>query len=226
MSTLERVRADFDRIARLIADERERADPYDAFVLAQIPPTCSRLLEVGCGAGRLARAAARRGTEVTAIDLSPEMIAVARARTCDDARVRFVCGDFMAHPLEAASFDAVLAVATLHHVDAGSALARLKALAAPGGVLVLHDLRAFSGPVDRLVSAMSAAVRGDAWRWVRSHLHQSRALRSAWHAHGTDEHYPPMAEVHALCRAHLPGAIVHRHALSRYTAVWRRPLAG
>jgi SAM-dependent methyltransferase len=226
MSTLERVRADFDRIARLIADERERADPYDAFVLAQIPPTCRRLLEVGCGAGRLARAAAKRGAEVTAIDLSPEMIAVARARASGDPRLRLVCGDFMTHPLETAPFDAVLAVATLHHLEGGPALARLKALTAPGGVLVVHDLRAFSGPVDRLVSGLTAAVRGDAWHWMRSHLRQSRALRGAWHAHGADERYPRMAEVHALCRAHLPGVTVHRHALSRYTAVWRRPVAG
>src|SRR5262245_17797651 len=124
MMSLERVQADFDRIARLAAARPERAEPYDAFLLRQVPAPCGTLLEIGCGAGRLARAAAARGIDVTAIDASPEMIRLARERGGRDPRLRFVCGDFMAYPASAGVFDCVLSVSTLHHLDADEGLTR------------------------------------------------------------------------------------------------------
>ncbi len=57
----DKIQADFDRIACLVAEEPERADRYERFLLAQVPASCQRVLEVGCGAGRLARAIAARG---------------------------------------------------------------------------------------------------------------------------------------------------------------------
>jgi SAM-dependent methyltransferase len=222
MRRSEQVVEDFDRIARLLSERPEEPDPYDGFVLSRIPPACRRLLEVGCGAGRLARALAARGIEVTGIDASPEMIALARRRSAGAARLHFVCGDLMTHPLEPGSFDAVLAVATLHHLPAQQALERIEPLLRPGGVLVIHDLRSFSGLGDRLWSGIGAMLRGEAWGWVRGHLHAGHALREAWHDHGSRERYGTMEEIARTYAALLPGAVIHRHPLCRYTAVWTR----
>lgn len=217
---LEKIRADFDRIARLHADRPERADPYDAFVLSRIPVTCKSLLEIGCGAGRLARVCAQRGIEVTAIDASPEMIRLARERAGEDPRIRFVCADFLVHDFGAERFDCVLCVATLHHVPAATGLERMKALVNPGGTLVIHDVRAAAGPLDWLRSGLAAAATGDAWRWMLRHLRERGELRRAWHDHGAGERYPTMDEVRSLRGSHLPGAILHRHPLWRYTITW------
>jgi SAM-dependent methyltransferase len=222
---LEKTRADFDRIAVLEAGHPETAHPYDAFLLSQIPPSCERLLEVGCGAGRLSRAAARRAASVTAIDASAEMIRLARRRSAGGPNIEFVCDDFMTCPLRAGAFDCILTVATLHHMNPEAALARMKALLSPGGILVIHDLRSPRGLMDWLWSGLAAVARGDAWSWIRSRLHESAELRSAWLDHGAGESYPTMPEVHGLCRRELPGARVHRHPLWRYTVVWTRPLA-
>lgn len=78
----------------------------DALRLAGVAPG-SRVLDVACGPGLLAVAAARRGARAFAVDISPEMIArvrdAARAAGVDvDARV----GDGMALPFDDGAFDA------------------------------------------------------------------------------------------------------------------------
>lgn len=71
---------------------RGHADVYrpshDTFLLAhavghEVQPG-DRFLEVGCGAGLVAMVAARRGAAVTATDLNPEAVALARANAADN----------------------------------------------------------------------------------------------------------------------------------------------
>jgi SAM-dependent methyltransferase len=98
-----------------------------AFVEAHLPPTPARVLEVGCGSGDLARAVARLGYEMVAID----------PRAPD--------GDiFEPVSLEeftgSGPFDAVLANRALHHIpDLAGALDRVARLLRPGGRLIVHE---------------------------------------------------------------------------------------
>jgi SAM-dependent methyltransferase len=64
-----------------------------------------RVLDVACGPGTVAEAAAARGAIATGVDFSPEMVTIARAR-CPEAA--FERGDAQALAFEAARFDAVL----------------------------------------------------------------------------------------------------------------------
>jgi 2-polyprenyl-3-methyl-5-hydroxy-6-metoxy-1,4-benzoquinol methylase len=165
---------------------------------------------------------AGRGAAVTGIDASPEMIRLARQRSSADARIEFVCGDFSVHSMRFEIYDCVVSVATLHHLPVASTLPRIKALVKPGGILVIHDVRASSGMVDWLLSGLAAVFNGDVAWWVGTRLRQKRALRDAWRDHGAGEHYLTMADVRALCARTLPGATIHRHSLWRYTVVWTR----
>lgn len=225
MSTapLDTIRADFDRIARLMADEPERAERYERFVLHQIPAGSKRVLEIGCGAGRLARAIAARGVSVTGIDASPEMIRLARERSAGDARLELICGDFLVHPFESTRFDAVVSVATMHHLDWAPALARMTDLVQPGGVLLIHDLRAPENLSDWIRSGLSALGNGDAVWWIGSGLRQKPAVRHAWHDHGSRDHYLTLRQIDQLVATALPNASIHRHPLWRYTIVWTKP---
>jgi SAM-dependent methyltransferase len=92
-----------------------------------------RVLEVGCGPGEAAeRIAAELGAEVIALDISPRMVELARARGVD-ARV----GDVQELPFADASFDCALAAWMLFHVpDLDRALAELHRVLVPGGHLV------------------------------------------------------------------------------------------
>ena len=96
-----------------------------AFVRANLPAPPLRLLEVGAGDGELARALAAAGYEVLAIDPEPR-----------GADVRTVALHELDEPT--ASFNAALAVTSLHHVEpVEDSLARLADVLEPGGVLVI-----------------------------------------------------------------------------------------
>jgi len=103
-------------------------------VAALVPPRCRRVLEVGCGAGRLGQLLRRRGHVVTGVELAPEAADAARRRLD-----RVVTADVEADglPFAPASFDAVVFADVLEHlVDPWRVLAESVELLAPGGVVV------------------------------------------------------------------------------------------
>lgn len=110
-----RVREEFDRIAVLSADVPEN-DRYQDLLLRHVPRHCENALDIGCGRGALARALASRATHVLGIDLSPEMVRLARASCIDQPHVDFILGEFMSLELPADHFDCITAVAALHHM--------------------------------------------------------------------------------------------------------------
>ena len=98
-----------------------------AFVKAQLPPNPARVLEVGCGEGELARAVARLGYEIVAID----------PQAPDGDIFEPVSLEEFAGP---GPFDAVLANRALHHIpDLAGALDRVARLLRPGGRLIVHE---------------------------------------------------------------------------------------
>ena len=93
-------------------------------------------LDVGCGAGLLAEPLARLGANVTGIDASPEVIAVAREHAATmGLEVDYRAGDVQAVE---GQFDLITCMEVIEHVAEPAAF--LKALArrlAPGGLLVM-----------------------------------------------------------------------------------------
>jgi SAM-dependent methyltransferase len=95
----------------------------------------TRLLDAGCGAGLLALLARLRGAEVTALDASPGLLAIARQRL-PAADVRE--GDLQALPFAAASFDAVTAVNSVFYAqDMVAAMRELVRVVRRGGRVVV-----------------------------------------------------------------------------------------
>jgi magnesium-protoporphyrin O-methyltransferase len=71
------------------------------------------LLDAGCGTGALAVEAARRGAKVTAIDLSPQLVSVARERLPAGLDVTFLSGDMLDPAL--GKFDYVIGMDSIIH---------------------------------------------------------------------------------------------------------------
>src|ERR1043166_6988594 len=91
----------------------------------------TRVLDVCCGPGLVAGAAAARGASVAGVDFSSAMLAVARAT---QPRVEFSQGDAEALPCADGCFDAVVANFGVHHVPRPTvALAEMHRVLAPAG---------------------------------------------------------------------------------------------
>lgn len=80
------------------------------------------VLDVGCGPGIVACAAAERGAKtVVGLDATPAMLDLARARAKEkgllDSRVKLVAGDVYSLPFEAQSFDVVVSRFLIHHLE-------------------------------------------------------------------------------------------------------------
>lgn len=220
----DRVRADFDGIARVAeaagAASSEVLGAYEAYLLRHVPPACAAALEIGCGTGELARRLAERAGRVDALDLSPEMIRVARARSAGIPNLAFHVADVADAPPAADAYDCVVSIGTLHHLDAAGALRGMRAALRPGGTLLLLDLLHRPGPRGLPRNLLAGTVH--VLRRLRSAA-QPGTLRAAYAAHGRGERYLTMDEARALCAAELPGAEVREHLLWRWSAVWRRP---
>ena len=115
----------------------------------------TRVLDVGCGVGRWSRLLARRGAQVTGIDVSPTMLREAGRRAQLDGvatRCRFLEADLATLELEQA-FPFILGVTVLQHVvDPGSferAVGRLARHLEPGGRLVLLEAAPTRGGAGR-----------------------------------------------------------------------------
>ncbi len=77
-----------------------------------------RILDFACGAGVLSCVLASRGAKVTGVDLSPVSIEVAcELASRAQVDVRFLAGDLVELELAPESFDAVIGIYALHHVD-------------------------------------------------------------------------------------------------------------
>jgi SAM-dependent methyltransferase len=214
------VRREFDAIARAGAERQDPAGLYDDFLLSLIPKTCERALEIGCGTGRFTRALATRVPHVTAIDLSAEMIRVARTRVAA-GNVDFVVGDALELTPRLGAFACVVTLATFHHLPQDAAADCLKAAVAPGGTLILHDLWRVGTLADRLLDGVRLPVKAVRLLQLGAPLTYTRAERAAWREHERDDVHLTMDEVGVLRQRHFPHATVHKHFLWRYTLVWR-----
>lgn len=221
-ATTDGVREDFDRIARLTERHGDAGDVYRDYLARCLPPRLENALEIGCGGGEFTRLLASRAGSVVALDLSPEMIRVAKARTAGRGNVEYRLCDVMQAALPAESFDCVVSIATLHHLPLAQALLKMKGALRPGGVLVLHDLIADDSLLDRGLSALAFPLSAARRLWKTGRLRTPREIRRAWDEHGAGEVYLTPAGVGEMCREHLPGATFKRHLLWRYTVVWRK----
>jgi 2-polyprenyl-3-methyl-5-hydroxy-6-metoxy-1,4-benzoquinol methylase len=138
---------------------------YHDTLLAAVPAGARQALDVGCGEGLLTRRLRERIAGVIGIDSDPTSIELARRQCVQD--ITYICGDFFDHEFAPASFDVVVSVATLHHMEAKRGLRRMRGLVRPGGVLGIIGL-ARSGPADLLTDlaavAASTALRRR-WGW-------------------------------------------------------------
>jgi SAM-dependent methyltransferase len=140
----------------------------------------ARVLEVGCGPGRLSiRLADEDGLDVTGVDLDPAMIERARANAerpgkGDERRPSFLVGDVASLAFPDGSFDLVVSTLSMHHwAYPRAGLAEIGRVLRPGGRALLWDLRPglvpfhrhLPDPVEHAHGSPLRVVSATPWRW-------------------------------------------------------------
>jgi SAM-dependent methyltransferase len=167
-----------------MAAERETLVGTEDFVRSQLPPPPARVLEVGCGDGRLAMALAAAGYRVTAIDPRAPVGAIFRQVTLEAFD-------------SAEPFNAAVAIVCLHHVaEVGSAVRKIAGLLTPRGRLIVEEFAK-----ERFVEPSTAQ-----WYWRQRNVGTDF---ERWLRDWIEEH----ADVHefATIRLHLERQFVRRY---------------
>ncbi len=125
-------------VSRIRQTVREGRDAMRALMLGQLPQDLRgvRVLDAGCGTGAASAELAARGADVTAIDISPRLVEIARVRLPQGlpGRVTFRAGDMLAPEL--GRFDHVIAMDSLIYYTQPDLEAALEGLAARVGQIV------------------------------------------------------------------------------------------
>lgn len=186
---------------------------YHPVILGALGSGCDRVLDVGCGEGILARELLGVAQHVTAIDLDSSSIDLAR-QADRSGEIEYLVGDFLTHPFAPGSFDAMVSVATPHHMDAGLALARMRQLLRPAGTLAVVGLARSRVPADMPLDLAAVVV---------NLAHKAR--KSYW-KHSAPTVWPPpatYAQMRRIADQELPGVRYRRHLLWRYSLLWTKP---
>ena len=216
------VEADFDRLALLDDEGWTSNNHYHNSLLQHVPLNCENALEIGCGTGAFARLLASRCKHVVALDLSPEMIRVARSRSSQFDNLEFELADAMTWDFPQAHFDFVCSIATLHHLQQRELLAKMKNALKPRGVLVILDLVESSSLVERMVDVFGFGVSSGLRLIHNGRLQPPAEVRKAWEQHGKHDHYLTLNQIGALADEILPGSSVRRCLLWRYMLVYQK----
>jgi demethylmenaquinone methyltransferase/2-methoxy-6-polyprenyl-1,4-benzoquinol methylase len=196
----------YDLITRVLSFGRDQLWKRQLLTLAGVSPA-DRVLDLACGTGDIAIAAAARGAKACGLDIAPRMIALAQQKSRD---IYWLVGDMLDLPFADASFDVVTTGYGLRNVvDLPKALAEIRRVLRPGGRLCALD---FDRPERRLTRAI----------YLRYLTTVGSALGWALHRDGDTYRYIP-----ASIRRY-PGArgVVRLMETAGFTAVRHVPVLG
>jgi SAM-dependent methyltransferase len=96
------------------------------------------ILEIGCGTGYFTRELTRRGADIIAIDVSPELLEIAKAKS-SAPNVRYEIQNASALTYSDATFDSVVGSSVLHHLEIEEALREIYRVLKPGGTIYFTE---------------------------------------------------------------------------------------
>ena len=135
---------------------------------AGLPLDGSHVLELGAGSGKNTQFLAQHACHVTALDFSPEMLALAREKVTG-ANVTFIEQDITRPwPLMDASMDGIVSNLVLEHIaDLKPVFKACKRVLKPGGWLYLSELH----PYRQLKGGQARFEDNGKTTFVTAHLH-------------------------------------------------------
>ncbi|MBQ3590439.1 MAG: class I SAM-dependent methyltransferase [Clostridia bacterium] len=171
-----------------------------------------KILDVGCGNGTLAMTLRTPENHILGIDPSDSSIQKANDQNPYD-NVQFQQTTFEAFEANDEKFDAIVFVASIHHMDMQSAVAKAKKLLERNGILIIVGLANPSGFMDWVVE-LSRVIPSKILSMIRQNI-DSEALDI-----DVSYDFPKMEEVRRICHENLCGHTIRYGLHFRYLLTW------
>ncbi len=218
------IQADFDRPAAFSTDGWNHNSHYHRFLLKHVPQPCQQVLEVGCSSGAFTRHLATRAEQVLALDVSPQMIHLARERSQQYTNIEFHIADALSWEFPSDYFDCIISIATLHHVPLEEMLLKMKRALRVNGVLLILDL--YQESLAGAFTSLAAIPINLMLKYLNTcRFREPPEVRAAWAEHGKHDTYLTLSELRQRCHMLLPGVKIRKHVLWRYSLIWKKTAA-
>lgn len=175
-----------------------------------------RVLDVGCGDGLLVQKLTRICNHVVGID--PHGLCIEAAKRClaGTGNVSLIETTFEKYERPPATFDLIIFVASLHHMDQARCMEKAKHLLAPDGLLLIVGCVCPHGFADWCVEILRI-IPAKAGSYVHGEKNGGKI--------GVPVAAPKLSlkEIRDICRHHFPGAMIRPGLYYRYLLLWTKP---
>ena len=189
---------------------------YHRYLLRQIPERVYRTLDIGCGLGLFAWKLAERSEVVDALDVDSAVLAEASILN-PAPNISYLKADFLVADLPEAGYDAIVSVATLHHMDIEAALKKMKLLLRPSGKLLILGLYQEKTLSDYAYSVISIPLNFMYLKWHRASFIKLTTVAPTRPAQLS------LKQIRKVADAVIPGFRLQRHLFWRYSLIWQKP---
>jgi ubiquinone/menaquinone biosynthesis C-methylase UbiE len=149
--------------------------------IAAIVPAAGSVLEVAPGPGFLSIELAKRGLQVSAVDISKTFVEIAcKNAAAEGLKVRFQLGNAAALPVDDASVDFVVCRAAFKNFsEPVKAMAEMRRVLRPGGTAMLMDMRR-DVPVDEIRRYVNSLGVSRINRWIMMLTFRGMLIKRAY----------------------------------------------
>jgi ubiquinone/menaquinone biosynthesis C-methylase UbiE len=189
---------------------------YHNYLLSQLPIEIDRSLDIGCGEGLFATKLAKRSDRVDAIDLDRATIEKAQDRH-PALNIYYQQANFLALELPKDTYDAIVAIASVHHMDLAETLQKMQQILHPSGKLLILGLYRETSILDYIYSAISVPLNFIYLNWHRQSIDKTVDIAPTRPPHLS------LGQITSVATSVIPGFKIRRHLLWRYSMTWQKP---
>ncbi len=192
---------------------------YHNWILSKLPAHIEYTIDIGCGKGEFTRHLSLIAQHVDAIDNDTNIIKEAKQLSLRIKNITYVQNDFLQMDIPSEKYDAVVSIASLHHMNVSIALKKMKDILKPDGILVILGLYRNSTITDIFWSVISKLFDVI----IKFLLHKRTSGNTGYTMQIVDPK-ETLREINATAKEILPNIKMRRHLFWRYSIIWTKTI--
>lgn len=222
MPNTELLKKDFNELAQIYHPKWNHTIHYYKYLSKLIPENCDTILDIGCGRGEFARLIAHKAKKIICVDISSEMISVAKSLSKDYPNLEFEEMNVFHKNIPPESFDCIISISTFHHYLLETVLRTSMEWLKKDGLLVVMDLYKQETLFDYFYTAIAAIPDVVMNLLKNKKIRETKQIRKVWQNHSKNDRIITMNEVQKAAFRASATVKIKRHLFWRYSLVCRK----